>query len=332
MKKKILILGSNSFSANHLVHYLLKKKFFIIGCSLSNMSKPKFNCIHKLPKSMTKNFKFSKININKEFSKLEKLILKFKPEIIVDFLGQGMVAESWLYPILTFNTNVISKIKLYTFLRKQKFVKKYIKISTPEVFGSTKITNSDFRKYNPSTPYALSHSTIEKYLLLLFKQFSFPVIISRFANFYGPYQKLYRVIPLAIHKANKKEKFQLHGGGKSRRSFIYSDDFCDGIYKLIIKAKPGESYQFSSEEYLSIRKIVEIIYKKKNLDPKKYIMNVKDRAGKDQDYKIFDNDTRKRLQWKNKTSFSKGINEVIKWYDEFKNEFNKKDEKFKIPL
>ena len=332
MKKKILILGSNSFSGNHLVNYLLKKKFFIIGCSLSEISEPKFNCINQLPKSIIKNFKFKKININKEFSKLEKLILKYKPDVIVDFLGQGMVAESWHYPFLTFNTNVMSKIRLYTFLNKQKFLKKYIKISTPEIFGSARITNSNFKKYNPSTPYALSHSTIENYLLLLFKQFSFPVIISRFANFYGPYQKLYRVIPLAIHKADKKEKFQLHGGGKSRRSFIYSDDFCEGIYKLILKAKIGESYQFSSKEYFSIKKIVEIIYKKKNLDPKKYIINVKDRPGKDKDYKIFDNDTRKRLQWKNKTSFDKGIKEVIKWYDKFKYKFNKKDKKFKISL
>ena len=332
MKKKILILGSNSFSGNHLVNYLLKKKFFIIGCSLSEISEPKFNCINQLPKSVIKNFKFKKININKEFSKLEKLILKYKPAIIIDFLGQGMVAESWYYPFLTFNTNVMSKIKLYTFLSKQKFLKKYIKISTPEIFGSARITNSNFKKYNPSTPYALSHSTIENYLLLLFKQFSFPVIISRFANFYGPYQKLYRVIPLAIYKADKKEKFQLHGGGKSRRSFIYSDDFCEGIYKLILKAKIGESYQFSSKEYFSIKKIVEIIYKKKNLDPKKYIINVKDRPGKDKEYKIFDNDTRKRLQWKNKTSVDKGINEVIKWYDRFKYKFNKKDKKFKISL
>ena len=115
-----------------------------------------------------------------------------------------MVAESWQYPYLTFNTNVLSKIKLYNFLNKQKFLKKYIKISTPEVFGSAKIKNSNFKNYNPSTPYALSHSTIEVYLNLLFKQFSFPVIISRFANFYGPYQKLYRVIPLAIHKVKRK--------------------------------------------------------------------------------------------------------------------------------
>ena len=97
---------------------------------------------------MLKDFKFEKININKEFSKLEKIILKYQPEIIIDFLGQGMVAESWYYPFLTFNTNVISKIKLYTFLSKQKYLKKYIKISTPEVFGSAKITSSNYKCYN----------------------------------------------------------------------------------------------------------------------------------------------------------------------------------------
>lgn len=330
MLKKILILGSNSFSGNHLVGFLLKKNFLVIGCSLSNQSEEKFNALNKLPKKSTNKFKFIKIDINKDFNKLQKLILVNKPDIIIDFLGQGMVAESWEYPHLTFNTNVLSKIKLYNFLVKQKFLKKYIKISTPEVFGSAKITNSNYKKYNPSTPYALSHSTIENYLFLLFKQFSFPVVISRFANFYGPYQKLYRLIPLAIHKANRKEKFFLHGGGTSRRSFIYADDFCEGIYKMINKAKIGKCYQFSSKEYFTIKNIVEIIYLKKNLNPKRYIVNVKDRPGKDKDYKIYDKDTREHLKWKNKTSIDEGINKVIEWYDKYKNYFNKNDERFKI--
>lgn len=330
MLKKILILGSNSFSGNHLVAFLLKKQFSVIGCSLSNQSDEKFNALSKLPKKLKNKYKFKKIDINKDFNNLKKLILKNKPNVIIDFLGQGMVAESWEHPHLTFNTNVLSKIKLYSFLIKQKFLKKYIKISTPEVFGSLNIKHSNDKNYNPSTPYALSHSTIENYLLLLFKQFSFPVIISRFGNFYGPYQKLYRVIPLAIHKANKKEKFFLHGGGSSRRSFIYADDFCEGIYKMIGKAKIGKIYQFSSKEYLTIKNIVEMIYKKKDLTPKKYIVNVKDRPGKDKDYRIYDNDTRKQLKWKNKTSIDKGINKVIEWYKKYENVFNHKDERFKI--
>ena len=328
--KKILILGSNSFSGNHLVHFLLKRNFNIIGCSKSDLSKKKFNCLSLLPSKKVKKFKFIRIDINKDFKKLEEIITNNKPSIIIDFLGQGMVAESWRYPYLTFNTNVLSKIRLYEFLKKKKFLKKYIKISTPEVFGSANITTSKYKKYNPSTPYALSHSSIENYLSLLYKQCSFPVIISRFANFYGPYQKLYRLIPLAIHKAERKENFPLHGGGQSKRSFIFSEDFCNAIYKLIKKGKIGECYQFSSKEYFSIKRIVEIIYRKKNLNPKKYIKNVKDRPGKDKDYKIFDDDTRKKLEWKNKTKINDGINQVIEWYNNHKNEFKKKEEKFII--
>jgi len=324
---KILILGSNSFSANHLINFLINKNFKIIGCSLSSQSPKRFNV---LSKKLKKKIIFYKLDINKNFYNLQKIILKHKPKIIVDFLGQGMVAESWLHPVLTFNTNVIGKIKLYEFLKNKKFLKKYIKISTPEVFGSTKIILANYNKHNPSTPYALSHSTIEKYLELIRKQFLFPVIISRFANFYGPYQKLYRLIPLAIHKASGKKIFELHGGGLSRRSFIYSEDFCNGILKIIKKGKPGQFYQFASKEYLSIKEIVNIIYRKYNLNPKKFIKIVSDRQGKDKDYKINDLDTRKKLNWKNNFNFENGINETIKWYEEFKNQFSVEDEKFVI--
>ena len=113
--KKILILGCNSFSGNHLISFLIKKNFEVIGCSKSKLSENKFNCLELLPKKKLKKFKFVKVDINKNFKKLETLISHHKPSIIVDFLGQGMVAESWIYPYLTFNTNVLSKIKLYTF-------------------------------------------------------------------------------------------------------------------------------------------------------------------------------------------------------------------------
>lgn len=328
--KKVLILGSNSFSGNHLATYLLKKKFKIVGCSYSKLLPNRFNSMSKLNNSLLKNFTFYQIDINKNFSKLKQIISKQKPEIIIDFLGQGMVAESWKEPELTFETNLISKIKLYNFLKNKKFLKKYIKISTPEVFGSAQIKNSYYNLYNPSTPYALSHSTVETYLKMITKQFSFPTIITRFANFYGQYQKLYRLIPLAIYMAYNKKVFHLHGGGLSRRSFIFSYDFCSGIYKTITNGKIGKTYHFSSKEYVSIKDVVNNIYKKFNLNPKMYIKSVKDRPGKDKDYKIYDNDTRKSLKWKNKFKLEDGINEVIKWYKKNKNDFKNLDRKFFI--
>jgi len=325
-----MILGSNSFSGNHLSAYLLKKKINVIGCSYSKFAPTRFNPILQIKKKEQKKFFFYQININKEFYKLKKIILKHRPQIIIDFLGQGMVAESWMEPTITFETNLISKIKLYNFLKEIKFLKKYIKISTPEVFGSTQIKNTNYNLYNPSTPYALSHSSIEIYLRLLNTQFSFPFIISRFANFYGPYQKLYRLIPLAIHMAKNKKVFKLHGGGKSRRSFIYSYDFCSAIYKMVLHGKIGKTYHFSSKEYLSIREIVKRIYLKFNLDPKKYIKNVEDRLGKDKDYKIFDQDTRSALNWNNKYNFEEGLNCIIQWYNKNEKKFKITDKKFII--
>ena len=85
MLKKILILGSNSFSGNHLVGFLLKKNFLVIGCSLSDQSEEKFNALSQLPKKLRNKFKFVKIDINKNFSKLQKLILVNKPDVIIDF-------------------------------------------------------------------------------------------------------------------------------------------------------------------------------------------------------------------------------------------------------
>ena len=326
--EKIFILGSNSFSGNHLTSYLLNKNYKVYGISQSNKYPKKFNVLSET--TSNKKFVFYRLNINKDFDKLKKILLRIKPSIIIDFLGQGMVYESWLHPELTFNSNLISKIKLYELLKNKKFLKKYIKISTPEVFGSATINKSNSNLYNPSTPYALSHSSVETYLRLMNKQYKFPVIISRFANFYGPYQRLYRVVPLAIHKAFLKEKFYLHGGGNSRRSFIYSKDFCEGLHKIIIRGKVGEFYHFSSKEYFSIKDLVKKIYSKFNLDPNKYIVNVKDRPGKDKDYKIIDNETRKKLKWENKIKLDIGIDYVIKWYLKNNKKFNKKDTKFSI--
>ena len=99
---------------------------------------------------------------------------------------------------------------------------------------------------------------------------------------------------------------------------------------MIHKGKVGEFYQFSSKEYFSIKEVIEKIYLKFKLNPKKYIVNVKDRPGKDKDYKINDAETRKNLKWKNKINLNNGIDSVINWYIKNNNKFNIKDKKFSI--
>ena len=112
---------------------------------------------------------------------------------------------------------------------------------------------------NPSTPYAISHMATDLSIFALHRNFSFPAIVGRFANFYGPYQQLYRIIPKAIISILNDKVLDLHGGGKSIRAFIHSDDVSKGIMKMIEEGRTGETYHFSPKDFFSISDLVQII-------------------------------------------------------------------------
>ena len=307
---KVLVLGSNSFAGSCFVDFLLKKDYFVCGISRSNEKK-----ILKYKKNKKiKNFKFIKADINSNLDIYKKTILKYKFKYIVDFLGQGMVAESWENPQDWIKTNILSKTKLINFLLNKKFLKKYIRISTPEVYGSSINKMSENKEFNPSTPYALTHMSIDKLIEIYGKEFDFPYIILRFSNFYGETQPLYRIIPKTIYSILNKIKIPLHGGGKSLRSFIYIDDFCSAIFLALKKSKTGKTYNVSSNEIINIKDLIKLICTKMNYDYSKLIKLHKDRKGKDFKYFMNSNKIKKELNWKNKTNLNNGITKTIEWF------------------
>ena len=225
--KKIVVLGSNSFAGSCYIDYLLNKNCKVYGFSRSN-EPPKILLKYKSNKN-TGNFKFIKCDLNKNLALVIKFLKKKKIDYIVDFLGQGMVAESWNLPHRWYETNIVLKAKLYNFLSKNKKFKKYIRISTPEAVGNIRGFIFENTKAYPSTPYGISHLATDLTLLAYYKYNKFPFVISRFSNFYGPHQQLYRLIPKALYCIFNNKKLLLHGGGKSVRSFIYIDDFIEGV-------------------------------------------------------------------------------------------------------
>ena len=88
-------------------------------------------------------------------------------------MGQGMVAESWLYPNHWIDTNIKNKTLLINEIKNFKFLKKYIRISTPEVYGSNKFKIKENFICNPTTPYAISHMAIDFMLLAFYKTLIF---------------------------------------------------------------------------------------------------------------------------------------------------------------
>lgn len=311
-ERSILVIGSNSFAGGTLIRSLLSAGNRVTGVSRSDQSMPNSLLLSEIRN--VSNFKFQKIDINKDLGQLEKLLDTEKPEFIFDFAGQGMVAESWQYPSEWVNTNLLSKTNLLEILRNKNWLRKYVRASTPEVYGSHDDKISEKVSYSPSTPYAVSHAAIDMMLSAYYGNYGFPYVVGRFSNFYGPGQQLFRIIPKTILSAEMGYKIPLHGKGLSERSFIYSDDISSALISMAISGKPGQTYNFSSTEVISIRTLVQKILEMSGRVFNQYTEDAIERPAKDFRYVMDSTKANKDLDWKAKTDLTAGIQMTKSWY------------------
>jgi dTDP-glucose 4,6-dehydratase len=224
-----------------------------------------------------------------------------------------MVGESWQNPGDWFMTNTVSTVKLHDELRKFDFLNRYVHISTPEVYGSCSgFVNEDF-PFNPSTPYAVSRAAADMSLRTFQSTYNFPVVTTRAANVYGPGQQLYRIIPRTILFILLGRKLQLHGGGVSSRSFIHMHDVSDATWRIMKNGQDGQTYHISTNEVISIRYLVEKICEKLNVSFEEHVELVGDRIGKDSAYHLNSKKIRYELEWQDKVSLDKGLDDCISW-------------------
>lgn len=262
------------------------------------------------------NFRFLRADLNNDFEKIIGTINEFRPDYVADFAGQGMVAQSWSAPEQWMRTNILSKVRLHDELRKMDWLKKYMRVSTPEVYGSTGSHIKEDSPLDPSTPYAVSHAAIDMSLKAFLKQYDFPVVFSRSANFYGPGQHLFRIIPRTIIYARIGKKLKLDGGGTSIRSFIYAEDFCRASWKLMTEAEPGEVIHIADDEYVSIRQLVEKICSHLEIQLEDLAEVGEERPGKDHAYYMDCSHLKEKFSWKTEVSLDEGIQKTIEWVDQ----------------
>lgn len=307
-----LVIGSNSFSGACLVDYLLNNKFKVIGLYKTKKEK-KFLKFEK--NKYIKNYVSLQFDLNLKKKNLLKIVRKYKPNYIVDFASLCLVNESWQNPELYMLTNVTNRLNFLKKISNESCLKKYIYISTPEVFGSsTKPQRESSTMYNPSTPYAISKLAVELYMKILNKNFNGKFIITRFSNFYGETQEQHRLLPKLFKSILSKNFFYLQGDGSSKRNFIYDTDFCEGIYKTMQKGRIGKNYHFCSDEINSIIKIIKLVCKISLINYDNLVKKIRDRVGKDQIYKLDCNKTKKELNWKPNVSLLQGINKLKYYY------------------
>ena len=313
MSEKIAVIGSNSFSGASFVRHCLTQGLDVLGASRSDEPANCFLPYRWLPAAQQKGFRFVRADLNHDLPGLMAALDEFQPAAVVNFAAQGMVAPSWQQPAHWYQTNVVANVLFHDRLRQTPWLKKYVHVGTPEVYGSTTGVIDETAPFNPSTPYAASRAACDLHLRTFLHQYKFPVAWTRAANVYGPGQQLYRIIPRTILSIKLGQPLQLHGGGHSVRSFIHIDDVAAATLAIARRAPSGECYHLSTARFISIRGLVEMICRMMNADFSRVAQITEDRPGKDAAYTLDSAKARRTLGWQDTVALEDGVRATIAW-------------------
>lgn len=311
MSERVVVIGSNSFSGSHYVNYLLQQNVEVVGISRSAELADVF--LPYKDHSGNASFSFHQRDLNEDLDEIIRLVDIFQTDYVVNFASQSMVAESWTHPEHWFQTNTVATIKLHDRLRHCDSLKRYVHISTPEVYGHCEGLVGCDTSFNPSTPYAVSRAAADMSLMSFYRNYEFPVVFTRAANVYGPGQQLYRIVPRTILYFLTGRKLQLHGGGHSVRSFIHIGDVVNGTARVMREGTPPDVFHFSTDENISIRSLVERIADQLNISFDEHVEIVDERPGKDAAYLLDSRKACDELGWEPSISLDDGISQTISW-------------------
>ena len=304
---RLLVTGGLGFIGSNFILNTIKNNDEI---SITNVDAELLGSNHNnlLELKNSLNYNFVKGNITNKVL-MEKLIAD--ADAIINFAAETFVDRS----ILDANQFLVSNIRgTYTILetiRKQK--KRLIQISTDEVYGSLENESAtEEYRFNPSNPYAATKASAELLVSAYVKTYDLDCVITRCTNNYGPRQFYEKLIPKTIFLANNNKRIPIYGEGKNIRDWIFVDDHCDAVFKVLLDGKQGQSYNISANNELDnisiVNKILEILDK-----PSDLIEYVTDRPGHDLRYSLDSSKIQDSLNWKPQTSFDDGLKSTIDW-------------------
>ena len=330
---KILVTGGAGFIGSNFIKYLLtvsevKEEIEIINIDKQTYAGQGRNIEH-MKLDNDKRYKFIKGDIaDKEF--VEKIFNDKKPEIIFNFAAESHVDRSIENSENFIKSNFLGAVNLFDAARKFN-TKKVIQISTDEIYGSIKEGSfSEEDRLAPSSPYSSTKAAAELIALSYFKTYKFPIIITRSANNYGPYQFPEKILPLFITNLIEEKKVPLmwseDNPGLNVRDWLNVEDNCRAIWFISQNAKIGEVYNISGENERTNIEMTKLLLNYFNLG-EEMIEKIEHRKGHDFRYSI-NSEKLKNLgfQYKHK-NLNLEIGKLISWYKENKDWWMKLKEK-----
>ena len=264
-----------------------------------------------------KRFAFEQIDIC-DRKAVYSLFKTYNIDCVANFAAESHVDRSIENPEIFLQTNIIGTEVLLDAVNKYG-IKRFHQISTDEVYGDLPLDRPDLKfeenwSIKTSSPYSASKASADLLCLAYFRTFGTPVTISRCSNNYGPYQFPEKLIPLMIEKAQRDESLPVYGDGKNIRDWLYVEDHCSAVDKIIRYGKVGEIYNIGGNNERANIDIVKIILEVLG-KPESLITYVKDRPGHDKRYAINSCKIQNELGWKPQTDFEIGMRQTIEWYN-----------------
>ena len=320
--KKIVVIGANSFSGQDFVDMLLDDPDKeVIGISRSAERSELF-LRYKLRDALS-CYRYFQIDLNKQMPELLQLLDAECPEYIVNFAAQSEVAPSWEYPEHWFQTNCVALARLVNHLRRQDYLRRYLHISSPEVYGACVGIVREDAPLNPSTPYAASKAAADLLLSTYYKQFGFPLVTVRSTNVYGARQQLFKIIPRSAIYIKLGRRIQLHGGGVAVKSYIHIRDISRGELTILERGQLGQIYHLSPDRGIAVREVVRMVCKQLGRRFEDVTTVVGERPGQDAAYVIDSSRARTELGWSPQISLEDGLSEVTAWVEQYWDEIIK---------
>ena len=234
-------------------------------------------------------------------------------DTIINFAAETHVDRSILDAFPFLETNVKGAQTLLEGVKKHK-ISRYIQVSTDEVYGSIGSGRCcEDASLCPTSPYAASKACADLMCLAYWKTYRTPIIITRCTNNFGPYQFPEKLIPLVITNAVENQTIPVYGDGLNKRDWIFVEDHCQALEKVLENGDPGEIYNVAGGNERTNLEIISGILKRLK-KPESLMQFITDRAGHDRRYALDSSMIKKKLGWKPEHTFESALTETVNWY------------------
>lgn len=309
---RLLVTGGAGFIGSNFIRYMLRNDPDLFILNLDKLTYAG-NLENLREVESHPHYRFVKGDIgNREL--VDYLLREYDIDTVVNFAAESHVDRSIMEPDLFLRTNVLGTQALLD-AAKETGVKKYLQISTDEVYGSLgeKGYFTEETPLAPNSPYSASKASADLIVRAYHETYGMNVNITRCSNNYGPYHFPEKLIPLMITNALENKPLPVYGDGGNIRDWLHVEDHARAIDLVLRRGKPGEVYNIGGHNEWRNIDIVKLILKELGKS-EELIRFVPDRPGHDRRYAIDPTKIRRELGWEPQYTFEKGIRETIRWY------------------